>query len=783
MAVKLTDDQDAEKPGFLSNLGGSLRIRFESLGELPDIESAILNQQRAVDLIDDGNPHKQIVLSNLGASQLRRFERLGIHSDLDDAISNQLLAVKLTPDGHPAKPGNLSALSSSQNIRFQRLNNFVDLESSISNGQIAVDLTDDCDPEKPNFLSVLGCNQRVSFVNLGKVFDLECAISNQQKAVELTDDAHPNNPAHLINLGNSQYRRWQKLGELTDIAACVSTFKAAAQSKAAYAHHALYSARRWADISRRHGDLVSALEGYHTALEILPKVAWLGLDVSSHHDRLLNERSENLGCLAANCAIQLGHLEEAVELLDLGRSVFWQQASSLRCDVEALRREQPELANELESVGRRLDAGNFSGSFFTADEQNVRVHSTEDIGKERRHLVVMWENLVERVRQLPQFEYFLKPIPFRNLRRAATTGQVVIINVCEVGVDALIFGALGPIDHVPLPKINLKTLTKLSSNVMLNRSSDARATLDDRAMKRHKSSTDTLQTTLQTIWHMILVPIFLQMQIPLESYAGLPQCRIWWYPTGPLTFVPLHAAGPGNETVDVGHIIISSYVTTLSNLFQAWTASTPASTRQLKLLAISQPDTPGQRAIPKSTQEVQRVIEAARSAGWAQEDIVHLHGIDASVDCVSDALETCAWVHFACHGSQDPIMGTKSAFALHDGQLELGQIASKRLSGQFAFLSACHAASGLKELPGEAMHLAAGLQFAGFPSVIATMWGISDEDAPKVADHAYHYLFRNGVEGLDPSDAATALNRAVLRLREDPDVTLNRWAPFIHFGI
>jgi hypothetical protein len=49
--------------------------------------------------------------------------------------------------------------------------------------------------------------------------------------------------------------------------------------------------------------------------------------------------------------------------------------------------------------------------------------------------------------------------------------------------------------------------------------------------------------------------------------------------------------------------------------------------------------------------------------------------------------------------------------------------------GQFAFLSAFHAASGLKELPGEAMHLAAGLQFAGFPSVIATMWGISDEDA------------------------------------------------------
>jgi hypothetical protein len=97
-------------------------------------------------------------------------------------------------------------------------------------------------------------------------------------------------------------------------------------------------------------------------------------------------------------------------------------------------------------------------------------------------------------------------------------------------------------------------------------------------------------------------------------------------------------------------------------------------------------------------------------------------------------------------------MGTKNTFALHDGCLKLGQIASKRFSiGQ----SACHAASGLKELPGEAMHLAEGLQFAGFPSVIATMWGISDKDVLKVAEYTYQYLFHNGLGELQPSDART----------------------------
>jgi len=128
--------------------------------------------------------------------------------------------------------------------------------------------------------------------------------------------------------------------------------------------------------------------------------------------------------------------------------------------------------------------------------------------------------------------------------------------------------------------------------------------------------------------------------------------------------------------------------------------------------------------------------------------------------------------------------GTNSAFLLHDGSMKLSHIASKKLfSGRFAFLSACHTAAGQHELPGEAMHLAGGLQFAGFHSVIATMWGICDNDAPVVAKHTYEYLFRNGTEGVDPSEAATALNRAILRLREDPNVTIDRWAPFIHFGI
>jgi CHAT domain-containing protein len=174
-------------------------------------------------------------------------------------------------------------------------------------------------------------------------------------------------------------------------------------------------------------------------------------------------------------------------------------------------------------------------------------------------------------------------------------------------------------------------------------------------------------------------------------------------------------------------------------------------------------------------------VQVVSCAGWPDEDIIRLNGSEATVDRVSAVLDSSSWVHLACHGMQHPTLGMKSAFALFDGNLELHRIVSRRHIGRFAFLSVCHGATGLDILPGEAMHLAGAFKFAGFQSVVATIWGISDIDARIVAGAIYRYLFRNGVQSCDYLEAATALNRAVLRLREDPNVTVDRWAAFIHF--
>jgi hypothetical protein len=779
-AVQLTYDGHPDKPMYLSNLGNSQDSRFRRLGDLSDIEKAISNIEQAVILTDDGHPDMPGYLSNLSTSQDSRFQLLGGLSDLEKAILNAKKAIELTYNGHLNKPGYLSNLCSSQEARFRHLGDLSDLENAISNVENAVELTDDDNTDKAMYLSNLSRCREARFRRLGELSDIENAISDVVKAVELTDDNHPIKTRFLSNLGMAQKARFEHLGMLADLIASISSFKAAAQLKVAYPSQALSAARQWAETSHLHGDLPSALDAYRTCLELVPKVAWLGLDTRSREDWLHREKSENIGCLAATCAIRLGCLEEAVELLDLSRSVFWQQASSLRSDLKTLREDEPELAEEFERIGRQIDAGNFSSSLIITGEHDVgdNYHSKEEIGKDRRRLVDVWERLLERIRKLSKFEHFLRPRPFEQLRQASTGGQVIIINASEYGVDALIFDTSSPIEHVSLPNIDLETLTRLSGDIMLQ------GPVNPSATQRRSYTTRILKPALRTVWNDIIVNIFDKMCIPLVDAVVVSQRRIWWYLTGSLTFIPIHAAGPGGGVVDVSRLVISSYVTTLQSLIQAQKKNGPVSREQPKLLSISQPTTPGQSFLPQTTEEVDHVVQVFRSSGWPDEHIICLQGAEATVDSVSCSLDSCSWVHFACHGSQDPVRGLKSAFSLHDGHLELGEIASKSLSiGQFAFLSACNAASGLKDLPGEAMHLAAGIQFSGFLSVIATMWSICDEDAPKVADHTYRYLFRNGLQGLNPSEAATALNRAILHLREDPNVTVDRWAPFIHLGI
>ncbi|KAG8722833.1 hypothetical protein FRC08_007781 [Ceratobasidium sp. 394] len=98
----------------------------------------------------------------------------------------------------------------------------------------------------------------------------------------------------------------------------------------------------------------------------------------------------------------------------------------------------------------------------------------------------------------------------------------------------------------------------------------------------------------------------------------------------------------------------------------------------------------------------------------------------------------------------------------------------------FAFLSACESAAGDRGQPDESIHLGAGLLFAGFRSIVGTLWSMDDADGPEVARVIYGEIFKDG--GCNYEAIPHALDLAVRQLRSK-GVHPSRWATYVHIGI
>ena len=91
---RLTPPGHANLPSRLNNLRNSFQSRFERIGDPADIESAISNQQCAVEPTPLGHADLPSRLNNLGNSFQSRFEQIRDPADIDSAISNQQRAVE-----------------------------------------------------------------------------------------------------------------------------------------------------------------------------------------------------------------------------------------------------------------------------------------------------------------------------------------------------------------------------------------------------------------------------------------------------------------------------------------------------------------------------------------------------------------------------------------------------------------------------------------------------------------------------------------------------------------
>ena len=96
--------------------------------------------------------------------------------------------------------------------------------------------------------------------------------------------------------------------------------------------HRLAAARQWGRYAVMAGDWSTAAGGYSAAVELLPLVAWHGLDQATREHHL--RESAGLAGEAATAAVLAGDPSRAVELLEAGRAMLWTQALHLRQDLD-----------------------------------------------------------------------------------------------------------------------------------------------------------------------------------------------------------------------------------------------------------------------------------------------------------------------------------------------------------------------------------------------------------------------------------------------------------------
>ncbi|KIM76963.1 hypothetical protein PILCRDRAFT_825717 [Piloderma croceum F 1598] len=781
-AVYLTPDGYPKKRLYLGNLAISFGRRFSASGDIVDLNKAIFNDERALYLHPDGHIDKPKVLNSLGGDFRSRFERFGDLVDADKSISAYERALHLTPDGHAEMPSQLSNLGSTYILRYRHSGDIVDNDKGISIIKQALHLTPDGDPNKPTRLNNLGRALSDRFKHSGELVDIEQSISVQEEALHLIPDGHPGKSLCLNNLGNSFFDHFSQSRDLADSSAAISYFHLAAIDSTGSPSARYGAALQWARSSLTIDlDLSSALQGYAVALDLLPRVASLGQTILARHRELTS--TGHVTSEAAAAAISAGQYDMALEWLEQGRCIVWNQLLNLRTPVDALRDVNASLADDIIRTSRALELA----STHSADSPDISIPSDlqlsmEQVAQHHRRLAEEWERLVKRARDIPGFEDFLQPKKVELLHTAADAGPVVIINIDKLRCDALVLVAgLKEVMHIPLDHFPYKRAKQLHESLnQLLLSAGVRAR-DTRAMRRVNvtGTTDAdFPLILSDIWSNVVKPVLDGLAFTASCTVDPP--RIWWCATGPLAFLPIHAAGiydKGVASVNISDYVVSSYIPTLNALINAAKHHEECRTFQ-GILTVSQPNTPGQSVLPNTTVELAQIKK--RACGFS----VHvLEGSFALVESVVKGMEANSWVHLACHAVQDTAEPTRSALCLYDGCLDLATIITKSFPhADFAFLSACQTATGDEKLSEEAIHLAAGLMLAGYGGTIATMWSIQDKDGPVIADSVYSDLFSDTEP--DSTRAALALHHAVKYLRQkEGDLAFLSWVPFIHMGI
>jgi tetratricopeptide (TPR) repeat protein len=746
----------------LGNLGAALTLRYGLQEGEDDLEEAVTVLRTAAAATGINGP---LAMSHLGSMLAARWERAGGKlamtdmSDLEEGLRACRTALAAVPEDHPVHAACLRNLSivlqawSRRAIDLGYPGTLEELDEAVDVSRAALATVPGDYPARAAMLSDLARALRNRFERTGDKTDADAAVTAAQDALDALAAGHPDRCSAMHDLSRFRYERFERFGDPADVSDAIEGWREAVELRGAPPLTRLYAANCWGQAAASwDGQRALAAEGYARAVELLPLAAWRGLSRGDREHRLYEARG--VGGDAAACSIAAGQPERALELLEQARGVIWSQLLDVRTDLATLRAADPDLAGSLDQARAAMDAPHASQLRASAQR---------------------WDELVTKARALPGFEGFLRPPPAAGLCAAAEGGPVVVLNASQWRCDALIVRSEG-LTVVPLPGLTWEHAWQQAFRYL-----DAAEELEDWSLSLadRSDAESVLSDVLGWLWDVIAEPVLAELGHLADVPDGARWPRIWWCPCGPLTLLPVHAAGrhrTGGRDARPSALdkVISSYTSTLRAL--ANSRSVPPGLPPARLLVVAMPQTPGHADLPFT--ELERTRLVARFPG-SQHTL--LEGPAATRDAVRDALASHRWAHFSCHGGQNLLSPSAAGLVVHDGLVSLPDLARGGPGGgEWAFLSACQTGTGGLRVPDEAMTLMSAMLYTGWRHVLGTLWSVPDAAAAHVADAVYSQLAADG--RLRADGASEALHHAVREMRDARPSRPSLWAPFVHSG-
>jgi hypothetical protein len=202
-------------------------------------------------------------------------------------------------------------------------------------------------------------------------------------------------------------------------------------------------------------DSTSVLTAFGAALDLLTSIA--GLEQTVQHRYTMVGDFLNIPAEAAATAFRLGRPDVALEWLEQGRCLVWGQQSQLRTPLDALHALDQALADQIVSVSSHLENMGSSRRHSGTEKSWEGKVSLEDEALKHSHLASERDVLITRVRSIPGFKNFLKPLQCSTIHQhLPESGPVVILNAHKGRCDAIVLLARHEVPiHIHLSDFSL----------------------------------------------------------------------------------------------------------------------------------------------------------------------------------------------------------------------------------------------------------------------------------------------------------------------------------------